>query len=309
VTPVLTGRETRHDCTFLAFVPVCSSRLSIAMEGQMSDGLWVQGTAFPDGECFGCGPRNPIGFRLRSLVRGGGVMAEWTAQPHHAANAGVLCGGVIGTLLDCHTGAAVWWWVNQRHGQWPGEEVAPGALCDGDVVYIEPNEEHWHGATAERSWPTSPSRRQTRAARSSPGVNTSPTTSTERSDDERRHSRFRRNGRIHHRRGKRHRPRHRHAFADQGTHLIAADRYADDDNHATVDLITSQHGSAIAATCDVTNSDDTQAALQQGVDTFGRLDIAFNNAGVELRPTPAADISEADWNRVRDHPIFCVTGA
>jgi NAD(P)-dependent dehydrogenase (short-subunit alcohol dehydrogenase family) len=99
------------------------------------------------------------------------------------------------------------------------------------------------------------------------------------------------------------------AFADQGTHLIVADRYADDDNHATVDLITSQHGSAIAATCDVTNSDDTQAALQQGVDTFGRLDIAFNNAGVELRPTPAADISEADWNRVRDHPIFCVAGA
>jgi acyl-coenzyme A thioesterase PaaI-like protein len=96
------------------------------MEGQMSDGLWVQGTAFPDGECFGCGPRNPIGFRLRSLVRGDGVVAEWTAQPHHAANAGVLCGGVIGTLLDCHTGAAVWWWVNQRHGQWPGEEVAPG---------------------------------------------------------------------------------------------------------------------------------------------------------------------------------------
>jgi acyl-coenzyme A thioesterase PaaI-like protein len=120
------------------------------MEGQMSDGLWVQGTAFPDGECFGCGPRNPIGFRLRSLVRGDEVTAEWTAQPHHAANAGVLCGGVIGTLLDCHTGAAVWWWVNQRHGQWPGEEVAPGALCDGDVVYIEPNEEHWHGATAER---------------------------------------------------------------------------------------------------------------------------------------------------------------
>ena len=59
-------------------------------------------------------------------------------------------------------------------------------------------------------------------------------------------------------------------------------------------------GSAIAATCDVTRSEDIQAALQLGVDTFGRLDIAFNNAGVELRPTPAADISEDDWNRVLD---------
>ena len=89
------------------------------------------------------------------------------------------------------------------------------------------------------------------------------------------------------------------AFADRGAHVIAADRNADD-NHATVDLITSRTGSAIAATCDVTNSDDIQAALQQGVDTFGRLDIAFNNAGVELRPTPAADISEDDWDRVLD---------
>ena len=50
-------------------------------------------------------------------------------------------------------------------------------------------------------------------------------------------------------------------------------------------------GSAIAATCDVTNSDDIQAALQQGVDTFGRLDIAFNNAGIELRDPHPPPIS------------------
>ena len=62
--------------------------------------------------------------------------------------------------------------------------------------------------------------------------------------------------------------------------------------------IASQGGNALATTCDVTNSDDIQAALQQGIDRFGRLDIAFNNAGVELRPTPAADISEDDWDRI-----------
>jgi NAD(P)-dependent dehydrogenase (short-subunit alcohol dehydrogenase family) len=89
------------------------------------------------------------------------------------------------------------------------------------------------------------------------------------------------------------------AFADRGAHVIAADRNADD-NQATVDRITSQNGSATAVTCDVTKSEDIQAALQHGIDTFGRLDIAFNNAGVELRPTPAADISEDDWNRVID---------
>jgi NAD(P)-dependent dehydrogenase (short-subunit alcohol dehydrogenase family) len=87
------------------------------------------------------------------------------------------------------------------------------------------------------------------------------------------------------------------AFAAAGASVIAADRNPNDNND-TVELITSGGGNAIATTCDVTNSDDIQAALQRGVDRFGRLDIAFNNAGVELRATPAADISEDDWDRV-----------
>jgi NAD(P)-dependent dehydrogenase (short-subunit alcohol dehydrogenase family) len=87
------------------------------------------------------------------------------------------------------------------------------------------------------------------------------------------------------------------AFAAAGASVIAADRNPNDNND-TVELITSSDGNAIATTCDVTNSDDIQAALQQGIDRFGRLDIAFNNAGVELRATPAADISEDDWDRV-----------
>ncbi len=87
------------------------------------------------------------------------------------------------------------------------------------------------------------------------------------------------------------------AFAAAGANVIAADRNPND-NHDTVELITSGGGHAIATTCDVTNSDDIQAALQQGIERFGRLDIAFNNAGVELRPMPAADISEDDWDRV-----------
>lgn len=89
------------------------------------------------------------------------------------------------------------------------------------------------------------------------------------------------------------------AFAAQGAKVIAADRNADH-NHETVNLITEQRSNAIATTCDVTNSDDIRAALQQGIDTYSRLDIAFNNAGVELRPTPAADITEDDWTRVLD---------
>jgi NAD(P)-dependent dehydrogenase (short-subunit alcohol dehydrogenase family) len=87
------------------------------------------------------------------------------------------------------------------------------------------------------------------------------------------------------------------AFAAAGANVIAADRNSNDNND-TVELIISGGGNAIATTCDVTNSDHIQTALQQGIDRFGRLDIAFNNAGVELRPMPAADISEDDWDRV-----------
>src|SRR3954469_12111223 len=87
------------------------------------------------------------------------------------------------------------------------------------------------------------------------------------------------------------------AFAARGANLIAADRNPDANNE-TVELITSQGGNAMAATCDVTSGDDIQAALRQGVDRFGGLDIAFNNAGVELRPTPIADIAEDDFDRI-----------
>lgn len=46
--------------------------------------------------------------------------------------------------------------------------------------------------------------------------------------------------------------------------------------------------------------DQVQSALRRAADTFGRLDIAFNNAGVEHPGTPAAEITEAEWDRVVD---------
>ncbi len=53
--------------------------------------------------CFGCGPANPAGLHLRSIVReDGALVATWRPGPHHEAFPGVLNGGIIGTLLDCH---------------------------------------------------------------------------------------------------------------------------------------------------------------------------------------------------------------
>lgn len=58
----------------------------------------------PNSTCFGCGPANAKGLRIRSFAREDGtVTAEWGAEPHHEAFPGVLSGGIIGTLLDCHS--------------------------------------------------------------------------------------------------------------------------------------------------------------------------------------------------------------
>jgi acyl-coenzyme A thioesterase PaaI-like protein len=57
----------------------------------------------PHNACFGCGPANAQGLRIRSFARDDGTWsATFTPAPHHEAFPGVLNGGIIGALLDCH---------------------------------------------------------------------------------------------------------------------------------------------------------------------------------------------------------------
>jgi acyl-coenzyme A thioesterase PaaI-like protein len=58
----------------------------------------------PEGRCFGCGPRNADGLRIRSFeAPDGSVVADWQPRTEHEAFDGFLNGGVIGTLIDCHS--------------------------------------------------------------------------------------------------------------------------------------------------------------------------------------------------------------
>jgi acyl-coenzyme A thioesterase PaaI-like protein len=57
----------------------------------------------PEGICFGCGPANQLGLRIDSRVDGDEVIATWEPRPEHQAFPGMLSGGIIGTLLDCHS--------------------------------------------------------------------------------------------------------------------------------------------------------------------------------------------------------------
>jgi acyl-coenzyme A thioesterase PaaI-like protein len=56
----------------------------------------------PENKCWGCGPANSEGLRIRSFARGDEVVAEWKPESKYEAFPGVLNGGIIGTLLDCH---------------------------------------------------------------------------------------------------------------------------------------------------------------------------------------------------------------
>jgi acyl-coenzyme A thioesterase PaaI-like protein len=56
----------------------------------------------PHNACFGCGPSNDRGLRIRSFYRDGVYTAEWHPEPYHEAFPDVVSGGILGTLLDCH---------------------------------------------------------------------------------------------------------------------------------------------------------------------------------------------------------------
>lgn len=59
----------------------------------------------PKSICFGCGPANEKGLRIKSHVDAatGEIVADFTPEPYHHAFPGMLNGGIIGTLLDCHS--------------------------------------------------------------------------------------------------------------------------------------------------------------------------------------------------------------
>lgn len=63
----------------------------------------------PHGRCFGCGTQNVQGLRLKSYLKAqplpgasAELVAGFTPQPHHEAFEGIVNGGIIGALLDCH---------------------------------------------------------------------------------------------------------------------------------------------------------------------------------------------------------------
>jgi acyl-coenzyme A thioesterase PaaI-like protein len=70
----------------------------------------------PNNRCFGCGPANEKGLRIKSFVSGDEVVCEWRPEPHHLAFDGMLNGGICGALLDCHSNWAAAHHLMQKAG-------------------------------------------------------------------------------------------------------------------------------------------------------------------------------------------------
>ncbi len=63
----------------------------------------VQQRYAPNSICFGCGPANAKGLRIGSVESGDALVCDWHAEPHHEAFPGMVNGGIVGALLDCHS--------------------------------------------------------------------------------------------------------------------------------------------------------------------------------------------------------------
>jgi NAD(P)-dependent dehydrogenase (short-subunit alcohol dehydrogenase family) len=89
------------------------------------------------------------------------------------------------------------------------------------------------------------------------------------------------------------------AFAREGASVVVAD-VSEQANQQTARMIEELGGRALAVRCDVTRTDDVRGALEKTIETFGRLDVAFNNAGIEYKIQPVAEVTEAEWDRIMD---------
>ena len=89
----------------------------------------------PNGICFGCGPRNEKGLRIKSHPEGEFLVAIFEPEPHHQAWEGVVNGGIVGCLFDCHSNWAAAYHLMQKRG---ASELPPTVTADFHVKLRRP---------------------------------------------------------------------------------------------------------------------------------------------------------------------------
>jgi len=87
------------------------------------------------------------------------------------------------------------------------------------------------------------------------------------------------------------------AFAREGAAVVVAAR-REPETEETARLIRAAGGQATAIAVDVSSASQVQALVAATLSTYGRLDIAFNNAGIFGSEGPVHDVDEAYWDRI-----------
>lgn len=84
------------------------------------------------------------------------------------------------------------------------------------------------------------------------------------------------------------------AFAKRGAKVVIADWIEDQE---TLNLIQAAGGDAIFVKCDVSSEEDVKNLVEKTINTFGRLDFAFNNAGIEGHKAPVHECTTENWDK------------
>lgn len=135
-------------------------RLSDVADHTSDPRVSLQDTYFPQLTCFGCGPANADGLRLKSYpadeagtadtadtadtedgAEAGLVVATFRPWPQHDNGVGFLNGGIISTLLDCHSAAAVTHTAHEHGWQTPDVPL-PFVTAGLDVRFLRPSPLH-----------------------------------------------------------------------------------------------------------------------------------------------------------------------
>ena len=105
------------------------------MEQKPFQDIWPEPATY----CFGCGRNNKKGLQIKSYWEGDEAICTWEPEEHHMAAPGVLCGGIIATVIDCHglntAMAAVMKAEGLEIGDEPPYVVTTGSLS---VKYLKP---------------------------------------------------------------------------------------------------------------------------------------------------------------------------
>ncbi len=102
-------------------------------------GLSIQERLYPELACFGCGQANRDGLRLRSYSNGDDVVAQFMPWPQHDNGLGYLNGGIIATVLDCHSAAVVMSEADRRGWHALAGSSLSYVTAGIDVTYLRPS--------------------------------------------------------------------------------------------------------------------------------------------------------------------------